>query len=572
MPLTQEQKQCREVILSEDYADFIVAYGGNVDVTAAVYDPVCYEIVNSGFLVMHKPVDPNASDALDDYPYTILPDVMGLLDTTSMEQSGILPIHYRPGPGFLGQGVMVGIIDTGIDYNHPAFRYSDGSSRILSIWDQTIQSEQVPEAFPYGTLYSQEELNAALQAEDPYTVVPTKDTDGHGTFLAGIMAGGEDEANDFVGAAPQAGIAVVKLKPAKRYLREYYVIDEAAVAFQETDVFMAIAHLMRESLRFQMPLVICLGIGNTLNSHEGTSNLSQYLNGINNLTGVCVVVAGGNELGKAHHFSGFISERDASQTVELKVGEQERGFQIEIWGGLSDIFSVEIISPEGERIARSQSLLGKPIRVHLLFEDSEVFIANKSAGLTSGRFLMVIQMRNPTPGIWTIRVFGERVVDGRVNLWMPMEKFVNPDTFFLNPNPDMTLMSGATTSSTLTVANYNPYNDRLAVNSSRGYTLSGTIKPDITAPGVDIFGPLPGGRYGKRTGSSISAAHVAGAAALLFQWGLIGGIIVNMDGNDIRRLLIQGAIPKGGDMSPNKAWGYGALNLKNTFETLRIVM
>ena len=572
MPLTQEQKQCREVILSEDYADFIVAYGGNVDVTAAVYDPVCYEIVNSGFLVMHKPVDPNASDALDDYPYTILPDVMGLLDTTSMEQSGILPIHYRPGPGFLGQGVMVGIIDTGIDYNHPAFRYSDGSSRILSIWDQTIQSEQVPEAFPYGTLYSQEELNAALQAEDPYTVVPTKDTDGHGTFLAGIMAGGEDEANDFVGAAPQAGIAVVKLKPAKRYLREYYVIDEAAVAFQETDVFMAIAHLMRESLRFQMPLVICLGIGNTLNSHEGTSNLSQYLNGINNLTGVCVVVAGGNELGKAHHFSGFIPERNASQTVELKVGEQERGFQIEIWGGLSDIFSVEITSPEGERIARSQSLLGKPIRVRLLFEDSEVFIANKSAGLTSGRFLMVIQMRNPTPGIWTIRVFGERVVDGRVNLWMPMEKFVNPDTFFLNPNPDMTLMSGATTSSTLTVANYNPYNDRLAVNSSRGYTLSGTIKPDITAPGVDIFGPLPGGRYGKRTGSSVSAAHVAGAAALLFQWGLIGGIIVNMDGNDIRRLLIQGAIPKGGDMSPNKAWGYGALNLKNTFETLRIVM
>ena len=136
----------------------------------------------------------------------------------------------------------------------------------------------------------------------------------------------------------------------------------------------------------------------------------------------------------------------------------------------------------------------------------------------------------------------------------------------------MTLMSGATTSSTLTVANYNPYNDRLAVDSSRGYTLSGTIKPDIAAPGVDIFGPLPGGRYGKRTGSSVSAAHVAGAAALLFQWGLIGGIIVNMDGNDIRRLLIQGAIPKGGDMSPNKAWGYGALNLKNTFETLRIVM
>ena len=572
MPLTEEQRKCREIILSEDYADFIVAYGGNVEVTTAIYDPVCYEIVNSGFLVMHKPVDLNASDALDDYPYNILPDLMGLLDTTSMEQSGILPIHYRPGPGFLGQGVMVGVIDTGIDYTHSAFRYSDGSSRILSIWDQTIQSDAVPESFPYGTVYSQEQLNQALREEDPYAFVPTKDTDGHGTFLAGIMAGGEDMVNDFVGAAPQASIAVVKLKPAKTYLRNYYVVDESAAAFQETDVFMAIAYLMKEALRYQMPLVICLGIGNTLNSHEGTSNFSQYLNAINNLTGICVVLAGGNELGKAHHFSGLIPERDASQTVELKVGEQERGFQMEIWGGLSDVFSLEIISPEGERIARSQSLLGQPIRVRFLFEDTEVFIANKSAGLTSGRFLMVVQLRNPTPGIWTFRIFGERVVNGHVNLWLPMEKFVNPDTFFLNPDPDMTIMSGASTSSTLTVSNYNHYNDRLNVNSSRGYTLSDMIKPDLAAPGVEVFGPVPGGGYGKRTGSSISAAHAAGAAALLFEWGLIGGIIVNMDGNDVRRLLIQGAIPKGGDMSPNKGWGYGALNLKNTFETLRTVM
>ena len=571
MPLTEQVSRCRDVILSEDYADFIVAYGGDAEVTRKVYDPVCYEIVNSGFLVMHKPVDPDALDALDDYPYNILPDVMGLLDVTSMEQSGVLPIHYRPGPGFLGQGVMVGIIDTGIDYTHPVFRYSDGSSRILSIWDQTIQSENVPEKFPYGTLYTQDMINNALTLEEPRSLVPTVDTDGHGTFLAGIMAGGEDTAMDFVGAAPQAGIAVVKLKQAKRYLRNYYMVPEDAVAFQETDVFMAIQHLLQESLRYQMPLVICIGIGNTLNSHEGTSNLSQYLDALNNLTGVSVILAAGNELGIGHHYSGFIPERDASDTIELKVGEQERGFQMEIWGGLSDVFSVEIISPEGERIARSQSLLGQPIRVRLLFEDTEIFIANKSEGLTSGRFLMVIQLKDPTPGIWTFRIFGERVVDGHIHVWLPMEKFMNPETFFLNPDPEMTIMSGASTRSTVTVSNYSHYNDRLNVKSSKGYTLSGTIKPDMAAPGTDVFGPVPGGRFEKRTGSSISAAHAAGAAALLFQWGLLGGIIINMDGNDIRRLLIQGAIPKGGEAVPNRGWGYGAMNLKNTFETLRIV-
>lgn len=244
---------------------------------------------------------------------------------------------------------------------------------------------------------------------------------------------------------------------------------------------------------------------------------------------------------------------------------------MEIWGGLSDVFSVEIISPEGERIARSQSLLGQPIRVRLLFEDTEIFIANKSEGLTSGRFLMVIQLKDPTPGIWTFRVFGERVVDGHIHVWLPMEKFMNPETFFLNPDPEMTIMSGASTRSTVAVSNYSHYNDRLNVKSSKGYTLSGTIKPDMAAPGTDVFGPVPGGRFEKRAGSSISAAHAAGAAALLFQWGLLGGIIINMDGNDIRRLLIQGTIPKGGEAVPNRGWGYGAMNLKNTFETLRIV-
>lgn len=162
----------------------------------------------------------------------------------------------------------------------------------------------MPEQFPYGTLYTSDDLNQALMTENPLDIVPSRDEEGHGTFMAGIIAGSEDRENDFIGAAPEASIIAVKLKPAKNYLRDYYVLKEGSIAFQETDIFMAVQFSLTQAVKYQMPLVICLGMGNNLDSHEGTSFLSQYLNSVNNLTGVCVTVAAGNELGKAHHFQG----------------------------------------------------------------------------------------------------------------------------------------------------------------------------------------------------------------------------------------------------------------------------
>ena len=176
-------------------------------------------------------------------------------------ESGILPVHYSPASGYRGNGVLVSIIDTGIDYTHPAFRFSNGSTRMLSIWDQTVQSDNVPERFPYGTLYTSDDINRALLSEEPLELVPTRDEEGHGTFMAGIIAGSEDTANSFIGAAPEASIIAVKLKPAKDYLRDYYVLKEGAVAFQETDIFMAVQFSLSQAVKYQMPLVICFGIG-----------------------------------------------------------------------------------------------------------------------------------------------------------------------------------------------------------------------------------------------------------------------------------------------------------------------
>ena len=211
MALTEEQLRCRDIILSQEYADFIVEYGGNIDVMVNTYNPSCYEVINSSYVVIHKPLPEDGRLNPDEYGYNMIPTVMGLMDTTSMEESGILPVHYSPASGYRGSGVLVSIIDTGIDYTHPAFRFSNGSTRMLSIWDQTIQSDNVPERFPYGTLYTSDDINRALLSEEPLELVPTRDEEGHGTFMAGIIAGSEDTANGFIGAAPEASIIAVKL-------------------------------------------------------------------------------------------------------------------------------------------------------------------------------------------------------------------------------------------------------------------------------------------------------------------------------------------------------------------------
>ena len=250
MALTEEQLRCRDIILSQEYADFIVEYGGNIDVMVNTYNPSCYEVINSSYVVIHKPLPEDGRLNPDEYGYNMIPAVMGLMDTTSMEESGILPVHYSPASGYRGNGVLVSIIDTGIDYTHPAFRFSNGSTRMLSIWDQTIQSDNVPERFPYGTLYTSDDINRALLSEEPLELVPTRDEEGHGTFMAGIIAGSEDTANSFIGAAPEASIIAVKLKPAKDYLRDYYVLKEGAVAFQETDIFMAVQFSLSQAVKY----------------------------------------------------------------------------------------------------------------------------------------------------------------------------------------------------------------------------------------------------------------------------------------------------------------------------------
>ena len=261
------------------------------------------------------------------------------------------------------------------------FRKSDGTTRILGLWDQTLPEDPsvlppgVPEYYPmggasYGTEFTHEEINEALTLEDPFSLVPSKDTDGHGTFLAGLAAGTAFPLQNFTGAAPMADLAIVKLKPAKKYLRDYYLISEDTPAFQENDIMMGIKYLRVIADRFRRPLVTLLGLGTNYGSHTGTSPLSQVTQNYGGFFGIATVIAAGNETGLAHHYAGRFSADTSFEDVELRVGEEEgkRGFILELWSSAADLYTVGFVSPGGERISRIPILSNNETRIPFLLE------------------------------------------------------------------------------------------------------------------------------------------------------------------------------------------------------------
>ena len=225
---------CTENVSSEEYADFITHYYTAPEEFLRSQEGGCADIVSHQYAVVYSPLPPFGKLTFSSYTYAAIPKLYALLDTVSLEEAGIAPALRLPALSGGGSGVLIGFIDTGIDYQNPLFRNRDGTTRIVGIWDQTLGAgNDVPEngfRSLYGTVFSREQINEALDSPDPLSVVPSADVNGHGTFLASVAAGGEDPANGFSGAAPQASIAVVRLKGAKRYLRDFYLIPEEADA------------------------------------------------------------------------------------------------------------------------------------------------------------------------------------------------------------------------------------------------------------------------------------------------------------------------------------------------------
>ena len=549
---------------NEQYGDFIVKHGQNIGGNYEDRPNAEFLPVNEMFGILYVPLNEIGPLTVNSYTYASLPKCYAFMDVDAMNASGITRLHNHPYLNLQGEGTVIAVIDSGIDYMNPIFRSGD-VSRIAYIWDQTIPGN-ADERVPYGKVFTREEISQAFVAENPREIVPSVDENGHGTAVAGLAAGNFVPTENFSGAAPKSTIVVVKLKNAKSYLREFYQYPPQAEVFQENDIMLGVSFAVKTAKSMGMPVSVCLGVGTSQGAHIGDSELSRYVDYINEDSQVSVSVAAGNEGAAQHHYIAELNGAKKQDTVELRIAQGEQGFSMECWGDPPDDYAISVQSPAGETLYVSSSLGAGTQELSFIFVETKVLVNYVRMERLTGKQLIYFRFFHPAAGIWKINVSKKGGAGSRFHMWLPVQGLISPDTYFLESTPYMTVTAPGDSTRSITATAYQYRDNSLYFQAGRGFTPNNQVTPDLAAPGVELTIPLPGGAFGTASGSSLAAAITAGAAALVLEWAIVRGNLPYASGNTVKFYLQKGAVREEQMEYPNPGWGYGRLDLYRAFE------
>ncbi|GAA0077788.1 hypothetical protein UT300005_21660 [Clostridium sp. CTA-5] len=556
-----------------NYNHYIIQYQGHIDKNSLRNAGYYITIINNKYAIIsfNKDIKININDPLlSNIVYIKSVEIYTLQDISPIEASQVRSLQLDMPLNLTGKGVIVGVIDTGIDYLSDEFMTSDGKTRIDCIWDQTIKSYKENDDYPmpYGVIYTKNEIDEAIkeyrEGKSPYEIVPTIDEIGHGTNMSGII-GATGKNPDLKGVAPNCEFAVVKLIEDYAYKTQF---DIKVPIFNITSIFSAIEFLYQYALKKSKPMVIYLPLGTNSGNHKGNGILQEYIESISNNRGIVVITGAGNERDRGEHVSGAIKEVDATNTVELDMSEEQKNLWVEIWVDSPNIMTIDIVSPSGENTGVVPAIINTTETYEFIFEKTLIKVNFYLPEENTGDELIRINFYNLQPGIWKIKLIANLVLDGTYNIWIPQYGVTVGNTHFNPSDPFGTLTGPGDSLSAITVAAYNQNNNNIVNYSGMGFTNDYINRIDVAAGGVNALTVAPNNSVKIVNGTSVSAAVVAGTCAILFQWGIIDGNEPHMYSQTIKTYLTRGTIKRAGDIYPNPQWGYGILNVLGIFNNM----
>jgi minor extracellular serine protease Vpr len=539
--------------------EIIIKYHGDLAAIAAKLDAVAEEL-NENYAILTLPAYrvPTIVE-VPQVEFYELPKTVTFQIAQGTDITGISRVQDPAGFNLNGDGVLVGIIDSGIDYTHPDFRNTNGTTRILYLWDQSAEGTP-PTGFRSGHLYTEEDINTAFASGNPLSVVPEQDTVGHGTAVAGVAAGnGRASGGTNSGAAPRAQLVVVKLTP-----------SPGPGFSRSTDIMRGVKFCLDMAEGLERPIAINISYGTSEGAHNGSSLFETYLDSASQRWKNVICVAAGNERSAGHHYQGSLSQGERLE-IEFAISENISRLFLSCWKNFADTFQVELIAPSGSSsgiispLNRITRVVLDGVRVTMLYGQPNHYNINQEIYIGLEAISGFIN-----PDIWKVVFRGMVVVDGRFDIWLPMIDMVSDRTAFLVPSPLSTITIPATAYSVIGVGGYSPAQNTVAFFSGLGFTyMTYGQKPDIVAPAVGVITTAVGGGYDSFTGTSIAAPFVTGAAALMMEWGIVRGFDSFLYGQRVKSFLCRNATRDFPVRFPNESWGYGVLNLIDAMNNLR---